>query len=89
MKEISFTKMDFNLVQFGIKNNHKPNNGEKNSVLNSFHCVKSVRIRGYSGPNLLYLFRILRISPYSVRMGEDADQNNCEYGHFLRSERQS
>ena len=28
---------------------------------------------------------ILRISPYSVRMQENADQNNSEYGHFLLS----
>ena len=28
---------------------------------------------------------ILRISPYSVRMQEDADHNNSEYGHFLRN----
>ena len=27
----------------------------------------------------------LRISPYSVRMRENADQNNFKYGHFLRS----
>ena len=27
----------------------------------------------------------LRIPPYSVRMREIADQNNSEYGHFLRS----
>ena len=27
---------------------------------------------------------MLRISPYSVRMRENADQNNSEYGHFLR-----
>ena len=33
------------------------------------HCVKSVRIRSYSGP-------------YSVRMRENTDQNNSEYGHF-------
>ena len=25
------------------------------------------------------------ISPYSVRMWENADQNNSEYGHILRS----
>ena len=25
---------------------------------------------------------ILRISPYSVRIRENADQNNSEYGHF-------
>ena len=27
---------------------------------------------------------ILRISPYSVRMRKNMDQNNSEYGHFLR-----
>ena len=27
----------------------------------------------------------LRISPYSVWMRENADQNNSEYGHFSRS----
>ena len=26
---------------------------------------------------------VLRISPYSVRMRENADQNNSKYGHFL------
>ena len=36
------------------------------------HCVKSVRIRSYSGP-------------YSVKMRENTDQNNSEYGHFSRS----
>ena len=28
---------------------------------------------------------ILRISPYSVRMRENMDQNNSEYGYFSRS----
>ena len=28
---------------------------------------------------------ILSISPYSVRMWENVDQNNSDYGHFLRS----
>ena len=35
--------------------------------------IKSVRIRSYSGP-------------YSVRMRKNTDQNNSEYGHFLRSD---
>ena len=26
------------------------------------------------------------VSPYSVQMRENVDQNNSEYGHFLRSE---
>ena len=29
---------------------------------------------------------IRSISPYSVRMRENADQNNSEYGQFLRSD---
>ena len=40
--------------------------------INELHCVKSVRMRSYSGP-------------YSVRMRENTDQNNSEYGHFSRS----
>ena len=36
-------------------------------------CVKSVHVRSFSGP-------------YSVRMWEDTDQKNSEYGHFSRSE---
>ena len=28
---------------------------------------------------------LVRIFPYSVQMWENADQNNSEYGHFLRS----
>ena len=36
------------------------------------HCVKSVHIWSYSGP-------------HSVRMKENTDQNNSEYGRFLRS----
>ena len=28
---------------------------------------------------------ILRISPYSIRMRENVDQNKSEYGYFLRS----
>ena len=55
--------------------------------------MKSVRIRSYSGPHFpafgLNTERYgvsLRIqSPYSVQMREYADQNNSEYGHFLRS----
>ena len=29
---------------------------------------------------------LLRISPYSVRMRENVDQNNSEYAHISRSE---
>ena len=35
-----------------------------------------------------HLDRIRRDTEYSVRMRENTDQNNSEYGHFLRSEYQ-
>ena len=37
--------------------------------------------------SFLYFFpwKKLLFSPYSVRMRENADQSNSEYGHFLRS----
>ena len=37
------------------------------------HCLKSVRIRSFSGP-------------YSVLMLENTDQKNSEYGHFSCSD---
>ena len=39
----------------------------------SIPYVKSVRIRSFSGP-------------YIIRMRENTDQNNCQYGHFLHSD---
>ena len=48
--------------------------------------MKSVRIRIYSGPHFpafgLNTEKYSIISPYSVRMGENADQINSEYRHF-------
>ena len=40
------------------------------------HCVKSIRIRSYSGPHF-------------PTFGLNTDQNNYEYGHFLRSNEHS
>ena len=34
----------------------------------------------------LRILCVLRISPYSVQMRENTDQNNSEYRHFLRSD---
>ena len=36
-------------------------------------------------PHSDWIGEIRGISPYSVRMRENTDQNNSEYGHFLRS----
>ena len=41
--------------------------------INGVHCVNSVRIRSYSG----LLFPV-----FELRMRENVDQNNSEYGHF-------
>ena len=53
------------------------------------HCLKGIRIWSYSGPyfptfglNMETYF----VSQYSVRMRENTDQNNSEYGHFFCSE---
>ena len=58
-------------------------------ILISPYCVKNVLIRSYSGPyfpNIWTEYRgIQSISPYSVGMWENADQDNSEYRHFLRS----
>ena len=43
------------------------------TIFQTIRCLKSIRIRSYSGP-------------YSVRMGEKTDQNNSEYRNFSRSD---
>ena len=61
------------------------------------HCVKTVRIRSYSGPHFPPIFPHLDwirrdteylsvFSPNEGKCGKNVDQNNSEYGHFLRSE---
>ena len=47
------------------------------------HCVKSVRVRSYSGPYFPAFG--LNAEKYEVRMRENTNQNNSEYEHFLRS----
>ena len=58
-------------------------------ILHDLHCVKSVRIRSYSGPYFpAYGQNTERYGVsqlYLVQMRENADQNNSEYGHFSRS----
>ena len=61
----------------------------KMPALDSLHCVESVQIRSFFRSVFSRIRteygEILRISPYSVQMRENADQNNSEYGHFLRN----
>ena len=51
--------------------------------------MKSVHSRSYSWSTFSHILteygEILRISPYSVRMLENVDQNYYEYKHFSRS----
>ena len=55
------------------------------------HFVKSARIRSYSGPYFPAFglnterYSVSLCIQHSVRILENADQNNSEYGHFLRS----
>ena len=60
----------------------------KQKFLHFIHCVKSVHIRSFSGPSLA-AFRLnteryekRSISPCSVQMREDTDQENSEHRHF-------
>ena len=43
-----------------------------------YSLCKSLHIRSYSGPH----FSAFGLDTYSVRMRENADQNNAEYRHF-------
>ena len=62
------------------------------------HSVKRVRIRSYSAPHFSRVFPhsdwirrdtkyLSTFSPNAGKSGKNADQNNSEYGLFLRSER--
>ena len=50
--------------------------------------IRSNTLRKRCPNSKLFWSTLLRISPYSVRMWENTDQNNSEYGHFLRSDSQ-
>ena len=43
------------------------------NINRDWHCVKTIQIRSYSGP-------------YFPSFRLNTDQNNSEYGYFLRSE---
>ena len=60
------------------------------------HCVKSARIRSYSGPHFSRNFPAFSgirteysylsvFGPNAEKCGKNVDQNNTEYGLFLRS----
>ena len=55
----------------------------------SLHCTKSARIRSLLWSEFSCIRaeygEIWSISPYSLRMRENAYQNNSKYGHFSRS----
>ena len=56
-----------------------------NTWTSACRCARRDRIRSYSAPHFLAFEIIRRISSYSVRMRENADQNNSEYGVFTQS----
>ena len=62
--------------------------------MSDFHCVKCVLIQSYSGQYFSSFglnteryenVELRSISPNSVQMQENTDQNNSEYGHLLCS----
>ena len=48
---------------------------------NNYRCLKSVRIRSYSGP----CFPAFGLNAERYGVMRDTDQNNSEYAHFSRS----
>ena len=74
---IKFTKLLSKLLVWGF-----------HFILHFKHHCYSLREKcPYSELHWFRIFLyILRKSPYSVRMRENTDQNNSEYGHFLRSD---
>ena len=58
-------------------------------TVNTPHCVKSVRIRTFFWSVFSRIQteyeEIRSISPYSVRIRENTDQKNSEYGHAVLS----
>ena len=52
-------------------------------LLNQLLTLRKVSVFGVILVRIFSVFFHIRISPYSVRMWENADQNNSEYGHFL------
>ena len=71
-------------VKHHVVNRH--NFPQKNNFFIQCHCVKSVRIRNFSG---LYFPKfglcIQSIPPYLFRMRENTDQKNSEYRYFSHS----
>ena len=66
------------------------------TLMQQLHCVKRVRIRSYSGLQFSLIFPhsdwirrnteyLSVFSPNAGKCGKNADQNNSEYGHPLRS----
>ena len=66
----------------GSANFCKMKQSERKLYTTKYHCVKSVCIQSYSGPYFLVFG--LTTERYSV-YSENTDQNNSEYGYFLRS----
>ena len=69
---------------------HKVDEWFMNSKMRK-HCVKSDRVRSYSGPHFSRIFPHSDWIPREYLSvfnpnAANADQNNSEYGHFLRSE---
>ena len=55
-----------------------------NWLFKHFHCVKSVRIGSFSGPYFPAFGLITeRYWVMRIRMRDNMEQNNSEYGHFL------
>ena len=95
----TLTSIKLNMIAIGIKSECETNHCMQRVRIQSFFWSVFSQIRTTLRKNCPYseLFwpvfsrirteygEILGLSPYSVRMPENTDQNNSEYEHFSRS----
>ena len=94
---VAHTKIPRTYSNISLKKIYQPKDNKETSChlknlkkfVETLHCVKSVRIRSCSGSVFSRIRtefgEIRSISPYSVWMWENTDQNNSDYGYFSRS----
>ena len=71
---------------------NKPNSkANESTFIEASHCIKSVRIRSFSGQHFpafglnTDIYRV-NFHIHSRKMQENANQKNAKYGHFWRNE---
>ena len=80
---------DLKNTPYGLQSKQLSKLSETSTSRYGTHCVKSAQIRSYFWSVFSRIWteygEIQSISPCSVQMRENEDQNNSDYGHFSRN----